>query len=159
MPRRSPPAGPSSRPSRAGGHPREQDGRHVGGILGIFFVSLRGAVQENFELAKTEGIRGRVVQGPAVRLAVAGEYTPATVGDRTVMDTLIPFAEAISSGNFSAAVEAAVQGAEATKGMKPRLGRATYVGAGGDGSRELPPDPGAWGAMVAIKGLESALSA
>ena len=50
-----------------------------------------------------------------------------------------------------------VQGAEATKTMKPRLGRATYVGAGKDEGKELPPDPGAWGAMVVIKALKEGL--
>jgi len=41
--------------------------------------------------------------------------------------------------------------------MKPRLGRATYVvgnehGAHND-SRELPPDPGAWGIAAIVEGL------
>lgn len=68
------------------------------------------------------------------------------------MDTLIPFAEAMETTGFDKGVEAAVNGAEATKTMKPRLGRATYVG-GSRGDSELPPDPGAWGAMVAIRGI------
>jgi dihydroxyacetone kinase len=88
------------------------------------------------------------------------QYTPAKVGDRTVMDTLIPFAEAMrASRSFDDAVAAAVRGAEATKTMKPRLGRATYVGTGGvEGEgKELPPDPGAWGAMVVIRALHTAM--
>uniref|UniRef100_A0A0B7KNF8 DhaK domain-containing protein n=1 Tax=Bionectria ochroleuca TaxID=29856 RepID=A0A0B7KNF8_BIOOC len=80
-------------------------------------------------------------------------YTPAKVGDRTVMDTLIPFAEAMEKAGFAEGVDAAIKGAEATKTMTPRLGRATYVGGSSDNS-ELPPDPGAWGAMVAIRGLK-----
>lgn len=128
-------------------------GGTLGGILGIFFVSLRAAVEENSELAKTGG--PTAVWGKALASAIIhlGHYTPAKVGDRTVMDTLIPFAKAMEAGrSFEASVDDAVKGSEATKTLRPRLGRATYVGVGTD-SKELPPDPGAWGAMVAIKGL------
>ncbi|KAL2120955.1 hypothetical protein VTJ04DRAFT_4982 [Mycothermus thermophilus] len=130
-------------------------GGTLGGILGIFLVALRSAVEENSAQSKT------AVECWAKALPTAidhlEQYTPAKVGHRTVMDTLIPFAEAIrDTQSFEKAVEAAVAGANATKKMKPRLGRATYVGVN-SGDAELPPDPGAWGAMVAIKGLFSAL--
>ncbi|KAK4233976.1 dihydroxyacetone kinase [Achaetomium macrosporum] len=133
-------------------------GGTLGGILGIFFVALRTAVEES---SQTQG--GGAVSVWAKSLATAlrhlEQYTPAKVGDRTVMDTLIPFAGAIrASQRFEDAVAAAVRGAEATKTMKPRLGRATYVGAGLEG-KELPPDPGAWGAMVVIRALQTAMQA
>ncbi|KAH6995791.1 Dak1 domain-containing protein [Ilyonectria sp. MPI-CAGE-AT-0026] len=131
-------------------------GGTLGGILGILFVSLRTAIENNYQLAAT--------QGPVMLWAIAlssalgnlRRYTPAKVGDRTVMDTLIPFAEAMGSGSFDDAVEAAIKGAEATKTMTPRLGRATYVGGLVTG-KELPPDPGAWAAMVAVAGLKEAM--
>ncbi|TPX17107.1 uncharacterized protein E0L32_003225 [Thyridium curvatum] len=134
-------------------------GGTLGGILGIFFVSLTSAVQHNVDLAKS-GLDTTSLWGKAVSIALESleRYTPAKVGDRTVMDTLIPFAQALKdSGEFDKGVEAAVQGAEATRGMTPRLGRATYVAAGGSLGKELPPDPGAWGAMVAIKGLREGM--
>ncbi|KXX80588.1 Dihydroxyacetone kinase [Madurella mycetomatis] len=132
-------------------------GGTLGGILGIFFVSLRTAIEENSALAKTEGPAAAWSRSLATALRHLGQYTPAKVGDRTVMDTLIPFAEAMEAGkSFEESVSAAVKGAEATKTLKPRLGRATYVGAGVEG-KELPPDPGAWGAMVVIRGLLSAM--
>lgn len=135
-------------------------GGTLGGILGIFFVSLRNAVEKTVEAAQ--------IQDPAViwglSLATAldqlSKYTPAKVGDRTVMDTLIPFAEAIrKAGSLDDGVDAAVQGAEATRTMRPKLGRATYVAAGRENGVHgpLPPDPGAWGAMVAIQGLKGGL--
>jgi triose/dihydroxyacetone kinase / FAD-AMP lyase (cyclizing) len=135
-------------------------GGTLGGILGIFFVALRTALADNYSiLAKGENISN--LWAVAVRAALDSltRYTPAKVGDRTVMDTLIPFAEGLAAnGSFDEGVEAAVAGAEKTKALKPRLGRATYVGAGektnGSG---LPPDPGAWGAMVVIKGLQEGL--
>ncbi|EON97552.1 putative dihydroxyacetone kinase protein [Phaeoacremonium minimum UCRPA7] len=132
-------------------------GGTLGGILGIFFVSLRNAVERNIPLAKEKGPAAVWAQALATALEHLRHYTPAKIGDRTVMDTLIPFAEAMGKGSFEDGVKAAEDGAEATKTMKPRLGRATYVGAGQNGDKELPPDPGAWGAMVAIKGLKSGM--
>ncbi|RSM20286.1 hypothetical protein CDV31_000780 [Fusarium ambrosium] len=130
-------------------------GGTLGGILGIFFVSLRTAVEKNSHIARSNGPIALWSEALSLALENLSRYTPAKVGDRTVMDTLIPFAEIIAKAGFVGGVEAAVQGAEATKTMKPRLGRATYVGVGD--STELPPDPGAWGAMVAIRGLHSGL--
>lgn len=130
-------------------------GGTLGGILGIFFVSLRTAVEENNKLAEAEG--PAAVWGMALASAIKHlrQYTPAKVGDRTVMDTLIPFATAMEEGkSFEASVAAAVEGSEGTKKLRAKLGRATYVGVGAD-NKELPPDPGAWGAMVAIQGLYS----
>ncbi|KAM0425364.1 hypothetical protein ACHAPT_009421 [Fusarium lateritium] len=130
-------------------------GGTLGGILGIFFVSLRTAVEKNINVARLKGPIALWSEALSLALENLSRYTPAKVGDRTVMDTLIPFAEIIAKAGFVGGVEAAVQGAEATKTMKPRLGRATYVGV--EDSKELPPDPGAWGAMVAIRGLQSGL--
>ncbi|KAF2094973.1 dihydroxyacetone kinase [Rhizodiscina lignyota] len=129
-------------------------GGTLGGILGIFFVSMRTALEDNVALAQSEGIPKLWAKAIKTSLDNLSRYTPAKVGDRTVMDTLIPFADALGSGSFDDGVSAAIKGAEATKTMKPRLGRATYVGAGAE-DKDLPPDPGAWGAMVAIRGLKS----
>ncbi|KAI0014536.1 dhal domain-containing protein [Xylariomycetidae sp. FL0641] len=131
-------------------------GGTLGGILGIFFVALRRALGEH----AGGGGPPQQLWARAVRDALAslGRYTPAKVGDRTVMDTLIPFAEALEAGaSFADAVEAAERGAESTRNLKAKLGRATYVAGAEDASKGLPPDPGAWGAMVAIKGLYSAM--
>jgi triose/dihydroxyacetone kinase / FAD-AMP lyase (cyclizing) len=127
-------------------------GGTLGGILGIFFVALRTALEQNASVAQSEGVPKLWAQALETAIQNLRRYTPAQVGDRTVMDTLIPFAEAMKSGSFDLGVQAAVNGAEATMAMKPRLGRATYVG-GTENAGDLPPDPGAWGAMVAIKGL------
>ncbi|KAL7806413.1 glycerone kinase [Trichoderma aethiopicum] len=129
-------------------------GGTLGGILGIFFVSLRAAVEKNIGLAQTPVL----LWGTALATALDSlrRYTPAKVGDRTVMDTLIPFATVMCESGFDNGVKAAQDGADATKTMKPRLGRATYVGVSSE-SKELPPDPGAWGAMVAIRGLRQGL--
>jgi dihydroxyacetone kinase len=133
-------------------------GGTLGGILGIFFVSLRSALENNVEIAVSEGPVALWAVALSSSLGNLKRYTPAKIGDRTVMDTLIPFADAMGTSGFTQGVQAAVDGAEATKKMKPRLGRATYVGAGSDDGQDLPPDPGAWGAMVAIRGLQKVAS-
>lgn len=135
-------------------------GGTLGGILGIFFVSLRNAVERNVGAGQIRD--PAVIWGLSLATALdqLSKYTPAKVGDRTVMDTLIPFAEAIrKAGSLDDGVDAAVQGAEATRSMRPRLGRATYVAAGRENGTHgpLPPDPGAWAAMVAIQGLKGGL--
>lgn len=131
-------------------------GGTLGGILGIFFVSLRTALEQNIDQGTgSEGIPELWGKALNVALDSLRRYTPAGEGDRTVMDTLIPFARVLLSSGFDKAVEAATHGAEATKDMKPRLGRATYLGE--NTSRDSVPDPGAWGAMVAIKGLREGM--
>lgn len=132
-------------------------GGTLGGILGIFFVSLRAALESNVDQGTTKGIDHLWGVSLSTALGNLRRYTPAKIGDRTVMDTLIPFAEAMKTTTFTQGVDAAVSGAEATKTMTPKLGRATYVG-GSTGDSELPPDPGAWGAMVAIRGLRDGLN-
>ncbi|KAI0206991.1 dihydroxyacetone kinase [Astrocystis sublimbata] len=132
-------------------------GGTLGGILGIFFVALRTALVDHFALVKEDGGITKL-WAAAVRTALdsLSRYTPAKVGDRTVMDTLIPFAKALDErGSFNDGVDAAVGGAEGTRKLKPKLGRATYVGADEDATHDLPPDPGAWGAMIVIKGLQA----
>ncbi|CAI4219802.1 unnamed protein product [Parascedosporium putredinis] len=135
-----------------------QMGGTLGGILGILFVSLQAAMTNNFTNTKDLASLP-LLWGTALAEAVEnlGRYTLAKVGDRTVMDTLIPFSQALRGGDFDAAVEAAIQGAEATKRMAPKLGRATYIG-GLSNETELPPDPGAWAAMEAIKGLQRGMN-
>lgn len=135
-------------------------GGTLGGILGIFFVSLRAAVEKNIAVAASDGPVALWGKALGTALENLRRYTPAKIGDRTVMDTLMPFAEVMGQSGFDNGVDAAVKGAEATKAMTPRLGRATYVGGGGGGgeNQELPPDPGAWGAMVVIAGLHKAFN-
>lgn len=132
-------------------------GGTLGGILGIFFVSLTNALQAKAAMSKSDGDVKRWAAAVHQALTNLRQYTPAAVGDRTVMDVFIPFAEAMAkTGSFEAGVDEAVRAAEATKSMVPKLGRATYVG-GKDTGELLPPDPGAWGAMEVIRGLKKGM--
>lgn len=129
-------------------------GGTLGGILGIFVVSLTTALQKGVSAGKKDVD----LWSHAVSTALGNlqRYTPAKVGDRTVMDVLIPFATGLSNGSFKGAVDNAVNAAEGTKKMIPRLGRATYVGI--EEGQDLPPDPGAWGIMEAIRGLYTGMA-
>lgn len=88
-------------------------------------------------------------------------YTPARPGDRTVIDSLSPFCNALASGStFEESVLAARRGAESTRGMKAKLGRATYVGDGGEAGNGdvIPPDPGAVGVAAIVEGVYEGFS-
>ncbi|KAJ6257427.1 Dihydroxyacetone kinase [Drechslerella dactyloides] len=132
-------------------------GGTLGAIFGIFLASFTAAVQR-----QPPDLDGATLFANAAYDALQGlkSHSGARVGDRTVMDTLIPFCEAFkASGSFESAVEAGMKGAEGTRGMKARFGRATYV-KGREGYVE-PPDPGAWavremflGALEVIEGRQ-----
>ncbi|MGP3989319.1 dihydroxyacetone kinase subunit DhaK [Streptomyces sp. 3N207] len=80
----------------------------------------------------------------------------AEVGDCTLVDALAPAIDALataardSTGSpFTAAAEAAVQGALSTASLAPRRGRASYVGEHAIGV----PDPGAFGVALLFTAL------
>lgn len=126
-------------------------GGTLGGILGIFFVSMTNTLSANVGAMKDKPTQ-LWATSIAKALSSLQRYTPAKVGDRTVMDVFIPFADAMGkTSSFEQSVKAAVDAAEGTKKMTPRLGRATYVGQ--MEGKDMPPDPGAWGAMEGIRGL------
>ncbi|NSY46515.1 MULTISPECIES: dihydroxyacetone kinase subunit DhaL [Agrobacterium] len=87
----------------------------------------------------------------------------AKVGDRTMVDALYPAAatfraklqEGLSKKDaWKAAVEAGIAGAEATKAMMPRLGRASYLGERAVGH----PDGGAVAVTVWLKAVNNQIA-
>lgn len=89
-------------------------------------------------------------------IAALGKYTPAKIGDRTMMDALLPFVAALRNENISAAAAAAKAGAESTKHMQASLGRTVYVGGESEWLGQIP-DPGAYGLSQFLCGIASAL--
>ncbi len=93
-----------------------------------------------------------------------GELGGAAVGDRTMLDALVPAAEALTSGLHAGlspaaalveAVAAADRGAGATASMSPRRGRSSYLG-----DRALGhPDPGAVAVVIWLRAVSQALEA
>lgn len=132
----------------------------IGGSLGAILAIALAAFYTNLRKAYSEGEQSSFkldTKTVAASLSTALEnlklYTRARVGDRTVMDTLIPFCESLQKdGDLGKAVEEAERGAKATANMKAKYGRATYVGDKAD-TEEKTPDPGAWAAAVWLRGL------
>lgn len=124
-------------------------GGTLGAIFGIFLASLTASIRRQPENTDINELFANSVYEALQGLK---SHSGARVGDRTVMDTLIPFCETYkSSFSFAKAVKAGTGGAEGTKGMKARFGRATYV-KGREGYVE-PPDPGAWAVREMLLGL------
>ncbi|AYG61853.1 dihydroxyacetone kinase family protein [Rhizobium jaguaris] len=89
-----------------------------------------------------------------------GELGGAKVGDRTMLDALQPAADTFAAGveqgeglasAWGKAVAAAEAGAESTINMRPRLGRAAYLGDRALGA----PDAGASAVLVWMRALQS----
>jgi DAK2 domain len=79
-------------------------------------------------------------------------YTRARLGDRTMLDTLMPFCETLkgSGGDAKAALTEAKKGMEKTKELKASLGRSTYLD---DSKTRGVPDPGAYGLLCLLEGF------
>ncbi|EPE26915.1 DAK1/DegV-like protein [Glarea lozoyensis ATCC 20868] len=130
----------------------------MGGTLGAIFGILLAALASSLRTEKQKGDGSLLdVFAPALTQAVGAlkNHTGARVGDRTVMDVLLPFQETLESArDFEKAVREAEKAAEGTRGLKPKFGRASYVGAGGE--EQHLPDPGAWALMEMVRGLYDA---
>lgn len=128
-----------------------------GALYTIFFSALATALTgtDKSEASGTSHVTTAVMAN-AVGIALQRlcTYTTAQVGDKTLMDALIPFSETLSKSNdLAQAVEAARVGAEGTKGMQAGLGRATYV----DSAKSTTvPDAGAIGVFRLLSGILSA---
>lgn len=137
-----------------------------GAIYAVFLTGLASAVTENpapstVDLAYLAGV---------LRAALDGllKVTAARVGDRTMMDSLIPFVETLSTkceGNdplaaLGIAVEAARRGCLGTSDIESKFGRSTYISAGEDApsdSQTKIPDPGACGVVAIVEGILQAV--
>ena len=118
--------------------------RLVGGssgvLLSIFFTAMSKAMQEE----GTDWSQVSVKAG----LGAMMKYGGAKLGERTMLDAMIPAAEAMSQGLHSVA-EAALAGVEKTKSIgKTKSGRSSYVP---EKSLLGIPDPGALAVATIVK--------
>ncbi|KAF5594025.1 dihydroxyacetone kinase [Fusarium subglutinans] len=119
-----------------------------GALYAIFLNALLHAFQTRGPAVATPEAWALVLEQSSSILA---RYTPARVGDRTVIDALDPFIQQLGqTKNLTRAAQAARHGAESTVGMQASLGRSVYVG--GSGFQQVP-DPGAWGLSEFLAGL------
>ncbi|ODQ48859.1 hypothetical protein PICMEDRAFT_57023 [Pichia membranifaciens NRRL Y-2026] len=129
-----------------------------GGLYSIFISSM------GTHLKKQEESRGGFTVSEkdfadtvAAGLAGLQKYTRARVGGRTLMDALIPFVETFKDTcDVSKAAEAAQKGADSTRKLAAKFGRASYVGEDEfkrfDSEGGLP-DPGAIGLAALLGGF------
>ncbi|KAE8250502.1 hypothetical protein A4X13_0g4672 [Tilletia indica] len=138
-----------------------------GALYALFFSALDVSLPTATTAAEevTESNKSLWAKTTLEALESLSQFTPARVGDRTLIDALDPFVRTLSTSSFGEAVRAAREGAEGTSGMVARLGRAAYVGEnqgegegedkgeGGKKGRERMPDPGAIGIAALLEGL------
>ncbi|MFD3944312.1 dihydroxyacetone kinase subunit DhaL [Streptomyces sp. NPDC058579] len=90
----------------------------------------------------------------ATGVAAVGQLGGAQVGDKTMLDALVPAAEALGD-SFAAARDAAEAGALATVPLRARKGRASYLGERSVGHQ----DPGATSSALLIAALAEVAAA
>lgn len=127
----------------------------VGGASGPLYGTLLIETGE----ALSEG-GGTLGLGAALERGVAGvgRRGRSTIGQKTMLDTLVPAAAALAGDAdptkaVPLAVEAARQGCESTRDMVPQRGRASYLGERAVGHL----DPGAVSSRLLIEALEAAV--
>ena len=129
------------------------DGGATGPLLGTLFQGMGEAAGDATSLDPA-GFAAAFAAG----LASLGKRTKAKPGDKTMMDALVPAADAMAAaassgedlpGLLRRAAEAARRGAESTAAMAARFGRAKNVGTKSIGH----PDPGATSVSLILKGL------
>lgn len=131
------------------------DGGATGPLFGVFFLGLSTAP------APDSGCPGWAVMFEAGRDALL-KRTKARVGDKTLMDALLPAVEAMRAAAgrgddlgtaLAAAASAAQTGAAATARQVARFGRARFLGERALGH----PDPGAASMALLFEGFAHAL--
>jgi len=128
------------------------DGGAIGPLLGTFFMSF------------SEAIDSYALDTPALATAFSAgllgieKQTRARVGDKTMIDALTPAVKALNKAAdlgepplsaLQRAAEAARQGAESTKALKARFGRAKNIGEKSLGHE----DPGAVSISIIFLGF------
>lgn len=108
----------------------------IGGSSGPFYAT--GLMRASRSLAGiNEPTATQMADAFGQAVQAVSDLGGAKPGDRTMIDALVPaataFADALAAGSppalaWKEAVDAGVKGAEATRSMRPRLGRASYLG-------------------------------
>ncbi|KAF1947371.1 Dak1-domain-containing protein [Clathrospora elynae] len=133
----------------------EDVGGSLGAILSILLTAFTNALSKATSHENKPLDIATIATAASTALENLKNYTSAREADRTVMDVLIPFINTLfETKDFGRAVQVADQKADATKDMKAKFGRATYIS--DDGSdRSRIPDPGAYAVGVWLRGLEA----
>jgi len=137
--------------------------RELGGTSGPLYAAF--VVRAASHLAERDEVDSTGAWAAAFRAGIEGVQAlgGGKAGDRTMLDALIPAADAmdaaVARGDdapavLQAAIKAAHAGVDATKQMRPRLGRSSYLG-----DRALGhADPGAFAVALWLEAIGSAFS-
>ncbi|MFI1933033.1 dihydroxyacetone kinase subunit DhaL [Streptomyces sp. NPDC020330] len=119
----------------------------VGGASGPLYGTL---LRRTGKALGDEGevTQDQLAQAFAAGVAAVGQLGGAQAGDKTMLDALLPAAEALAT-SFDGAAEAARAGAGATVPLQARKGRASYLGERSIGHQ----DPGATSAALLVEAL------
>ncbi|WP_337266711.1 dihydroxyacetone kinase subunit DhaL [Oryzifoliimicrobium ureilyticus] len=108
----------------------------IAGSSGPFYATALMRAARNLS-ATEEPTPHQLAEAFCAAVEAIGDLGGAKPGDRTMVDALYPAADTFrkklregvdAHEAWSAAIDAALTGAEATKTMNPRLGRASYLG-------------------------------
>ncbi|KAF4432165.1 dihydroxyacetone kinase [Fusarium acutatum] len=131
-------------------------GGTLGAIFGILLTALNNALKLQLDQKFSQAITAEIY-AEALQAAVESLKSCMTAreGDRTVMDVLLPFSDEFErTKSFGARVVKAKEKAEATLYLRPKLGRALYVG---EASEQQVPDPGAWALYEILGGMAESI--
>ncbi|KAK6205687.1 Dak1 domain-containing protein [Scheffersomyces amazonensis] len=132
---------------------KDDMGGTLGAIIFIFMKSVINKVEELLREDPNQNISQLFATSLPFGLKTLYGYTKARDGHRTVMDVLIPFVNCFhETQDIDKAIQVAYNAAEGTRNLRPKLGRATYVG-GLDDQIVFPPDPGAYGIYEILSAL------
>ncbi|MER8044721.1 dihydroxyacetone kinase subunit DhaL [Streptomyces sp. NPDC094032] len=119
----------------------------VGGASGPLYGTLLRRTGK--ALGDAERVsRAQLAEALRTGVAAVAQLGGAQVGDKTMLDALVPAAEALGT-SFEAAREAAEAGALATVPLQARKGRASYLGERSIGHQ----DPGATSSALLVTAL------
>lgn len=122
-------------------------GGSSGVLLSIMFMGMQASFQKSGKKNWADGGPQAFKDGLQAMMDAGG----ATTGSRTMLDALVPAAEALIDGKgFAGARDAAAAGVEATKTMVPRAGRTENVP---EKVWRNVPDPGAKAGAIAFAAL------
>ena len=131
----------------------------MGGTSGVIYRIFFTALAHNYHIANDQNTLKKwkfALEGALSALLI---YDKAREGHRTMLDALIPairaFGEAVDKGEevkgcLKTAMDHAIKGAEATKGMKGAAGRSNYVP---EEILKLCEDPGARAIAYIVEGI------
>ena len=141
----------------------ESMGGTSGALYAVFFTALASSLCTSEET--NEASFNSLKKSTSAALRSLEGVTAARVGDRTMMDALIPFVHSLEvdrdedySVALSRALEAAKLGCEGTSNIKSQFGRSTYISTEDveDTTKGLA-DPGACGVVAIVEGILHAL--